>query len=1155
MSKHNDIYNILGKLSSLQPKEENKPSILKEFAEPKPADVVQTLNTRYQEHKQLNESGLQAYLGKKKYGKEGMQALQKAGRDGASKEKMAMIRAKHDKMDEAVGQEGPADLLAAVEQEIARPGRSTDNLRDVLNATFGSDRSPEFKKARAVIGKYLDLVDNASVGSEEDGIAPMRGGNIARHIQQYDLTDYLQHAAAMLDKAVNGTMSEASADQEGPADLLAAVEQEIARPGRSTDNLRDVLNATFGSDRSPEFKKARAVIGKYLDLVDNAVMGSEQDGIAPMRGGNIARHIQQYDLTDYLQHAAAMLDKAVKGPMGEGSYNEDMLSPKQKKFAALADPKDKITYADKIAGAKKKEEGNEFGGELAKARAQGKDSFSVDGKDYPVKENYEDQHDIENKGEYDQEGDMAKDDLSTIEDAANELDSILSADDNLPEWVQSKINKAMDYLDTARDYMKANSRDDNPEMNEGEYMGAGPEQPRGKTMEYKQFEIGVLNGFGDIGVWFNGKYTGQAFNKSPKAVEYAKAFIDQLHDKAGEQDMTEGEYQDKVNKSKVPAFQRKAKGGDWKVSTKDLDDEASKSPTGRAGLEKAKERLRQQGVMERWSAPIKPNDYYLTYSNGAPISHSPSEEDMKKLQQQYIRSGHNDVMVVPGSELSKMRSLSEGFPTVDDAKKRAEQEKGTGKFDKQTTATGTRYTRKSDTYSDDGEETGSSDAPKKRGRPRKHTGPERVTGKAWKHKGGRKTTESIKLDTFVEDTIGELDALLLSEKAVSKQQQKFMGMVHAMQKGEKVKGASKELKAAAKGMSKKDAKDFAKTKHKGLPQKVSEGINFMEMMRETDQTVEEMLNELHAELDEYKTSGRMGDKLRDALDLHRHSKNRLMGETQDERKDFFHNPNVPDDEQLPALPQEVDVELNELARLAGLGEMDRSEYIQQQDASAERAGKDKFNAFGQTFDTDQVHEATCNMTAEGQMCPEHGFAECGGMYESAKPDFLDMDKDGDKKEPMKKALKDKEKQKVDECGDMSPMSNMSQSQSGMNVNTSFDTKTGRKTMSVTADGEAAEQLAQMLKMAGMGSGHSHNGPEKRVVMITPEQEVAEDFANEPNEQYADTESIISAGQDLNRKKQQYADKPKAGDNPMATENVQLEDRLAALYDSIKVKTR
>ena len=35
----------------------------------------------------------------------------------------------------------------------------------------------------------------------------------------------------------------------------------------------------------------------------------------------------------------------------------------------------------------------------------------------------------------------------------------------------------------------------------------------------------------------------------------------------------------------------------------------------------------------------------------------------------------------------------------------------------------------------------------------------------------------------------------------------------------------------------------------------------------------------------------------------------------------------------------------------------------------------------------------------------------------AKPDFLDMDKDGNKKEPMKKAIKDKEKKKVGEAKD------------------------------------------------------------------------------------------------------------------------------------------
>jgi len=37
------------------------------------------------------------------------------------------------------------------------------------------------------------------------------------------------------------------------------------------------------------------------------------------------------------------------------------------------------------------------------------------------------------------------------------------------------------------------------------------------------------------------------------------------------------------------------------------------------------------------------------------------------------------------------------------------------------------------------------------------------------------------------------------------------------------------------------------------------------------------------------------------------------------------------------------------------------------------------------------------------------------IQEKSKPDFLDMDKDGDKKEPMKKAIKDKNKKKTDEA--------------------------------------------------------------------------------------------------------------------------------------------
>jgi len=66
----------------------------------------------------------------------------------------------------------------------------------------------------------------------------------------------------------------------------------------------------------------------------------------------------------------------------------------------------------------------------------------------------------------------------------------------------------------------------------------------------------------------------------------------------------------------------------------------------------------------------------------------------------------------------------------------------------------------------------------------------------------------------------EMGGPFLSEKAVSKAQQRFMGMVYAAKKGEKA--ASPEVAKAAAGMTGKEAKKFAKTKHKGLPGHVKE---------------------------------------------------------------------------------------------------------------------------------------------------------------------------------------------------------------------------------------------------------------------------------------------------------------------------------------------
>lgn len=57
--------------------------------------------------------------------------------------------------------------------------------------------------------------------------------------------------------------------------------------------------------------------------------------------------------------------------------------------------------------------------------------------------------------------------------------------------------------------------------------------------------------------------------------------------------------------------------------------------------------------------------------------------------------------------------------------------------------------------------------------------------------------------------------------AVSKKQQKFMGIVHGIQKGTvNPSNVSQKAQKVAKDMKKKAATDFASTKHKGLPTKV-----------------------------------------------------------------------------------------------------------------------------------------------------------------------------------------------------------------------------------------------------------------------------------------------------------------------------------------------
>ncbi len=197
--------------------------------------------------------------------------------------------------------------------------------------------------------------------------------------------------------------------------------------------------------------------------------------------------------------------------------------------------------------------------------------------------------------------------------------------------------------------------------------------------------------------------------------------------------------------------------------------------------------------------------------------------------------------------------------------------------------------------------------------------------------------------------VTQLTESVIAEKAVSKAQQKFMGMVHATKKGEPA--ASPEVAKAAKGMTGKEAEKFASTKHKGLPEKVKK------------EDVEEGQEDLKKVGDTTKTQHGTMTKTASGI---KHTRDKYDYDPGSDDKD--------------------DKKRKEKARKAAKESVDPEKF------------KAKF--------TKMVEAKKAEKKDEKKTKKEK-------MEEGSKPDFLDLDKDGNKKEPMKKAASDKGGDKKD----------------------------------------------------------------------------------------------------------------------------------------------
>ena len=317
----------------------------------------------------MDESALQAYLGKKKYGDAGMKALQKAGRDQASNKTMNTIRKRYDKYDEGMTDEG-------------------------------NEFSGELAQARASGAKQFN-VDGKSYPVKEEGGMPMTPkqksfAKLAPPADKITFADKIAGAKKEVDEMLGDVAAEAIKNAIGK-------KKEPRSKGTAFDP--DMAKTMTSTDPHPRYDvKDTGYSKRYTRKVQDEPQDDAEVSTEPKKKGR------------------------PKGP----EKGPERVTAKSYKFKAGRP-------------AKTKEDLDTDGVMMTRPSNMSSEDVS-----------------IADRGEYDQEGDMAKDQLHTLTKAANELSAILDDEQNLPEWVQSKITKALDYIKSANDYMDQEKHDKEP---------------------------------------------------------------------------------------------------------------------------------------------------------------------------------------------------------------------------------------------------------------------------------------------------------------------------------------------------------------------------------------------------------------------------------------------------------------------------------------------------------------------------------------------------------------------------------------------------------------------------------------------------------------------------------------------------------------------
>ena len=418
-------------------------------------------------HKQLNERDMsRAAKGYEKYGKEGMEALAKAGREGKA---LDPVRAKYDKYDNTEVDEGQM-LDKFVNSKIGQKilGKPSD-----ANKLSPSTAGHSFGKGQVTPGGPLGQIARSNMNKNE-------GAHSQDAMKLNPDFDKIGRKPGVMGKIGSGLKKVADVIAPGDDELLdrlqkssgAAPRQPGAKEPKYMEAMSPAKQKSFAALAPPKDKITFAdKIAGAKKEVDEMLGDVAAEAMKKALGGGRGRDQEMEEAStgnafDYKnfkqpekQKATSFVHKGTYGTEYDGDKEDAKAIRTKKKAAADAG------QVQRGRGRPKRNADSETGQVMKPDFG----AFGVTGKDIKLPKHKgavtkhkmvgEDDLDPKDQGEYDQEGDMAKDSIKTVVRHAQALEKILGDNDNLPEWVQSKLAKIESMMTAVDDYMQ-NQADD-----------------------------------------------------------------------------------------------------------------------------------------------------------------------------------------------------------------------------------------------------------------------------------------------------------------------------------------------------------------------------------------------------------------------------------------------------------------------------------------------------------------------------------------------------------------------------------------------------------------------------------------------------------------------------------------------------------------------